>query len=77
MNNILKRLHQLEDDDLLSLSEAIDVELEHRLDRNDGIPDSARRRALAREHSYRRSVGSAAPPIRAVGLRDIRRHRAA
>jgi predicted Zn-dependent peptidase len=77
MNNILKRLYQLEDDDLLSLSEAIDVELEHRLDRNDGIPDSARRRALAREHSYRRSVGSSAPPIRAVGLRDIRRHRAA
>lgn len=77
MNAILKRLHQLDDDDLLSLSEAIDVEMEHRMERNEGIPDSARRRALARETSYRRCTGASAPPIRAVGLRDIRRNRAA
>ena len=77
MNAILKRLQQLDNDDLLSLSEAIDVEFENRLDRNDGIPDSARRRALAREQSYRHSTGASAPPIRAVGLRDTRRHRAA
>ena len=77
MNAILKRLQQLGDDDLLNLSEAIDVELESRLSRNEGIPDSARRRALARGHSYRHCNGAAAPPIRAIGLRDTRRNRAA
>jgi hypothetical protein len=76
MNAILKRLHQLGDDDLLTLSEAIDAEVEHRLGRSDGIPDSARRRALARDHSYRRCNGAAAPPIRAIGLRDTHRRAA-
>ncbi|MEN6406381.1 MAG: hypothetical protein ABFC77_07915 [Thermoguttaceae bacterium] len=77
MNAILKRLQQLGEDDLLSLSEAIDVELERRQSRFDEVPESARRRALAREHSYRHCNGASAPPIRAVGLRDIRRNRAA
>jgi hypothetical protein len=77
MNAILKRLHQMSDDELLNLSETIDLELESRLERTDVVPESARRRALAREQSYRRSTGSAAPPIRAIGLRDTRRQRAA
>ena len=77
MNAILKRLHQLCDDDLLNLSEAIDVELSLRLERSEAVPESARRRAVARGQSYRHSTGSSAPPIRAVGLRDTRRHRAA
>lgn len=77
MNTILKRLHQLGEDDLLSLSEAIDVELEQRQGRMDNVPDSARRRAVARGQSYRRCNGASAPPIRAIGLRDIRRNRAA
>ncbi len=77
MNAILKRLHQLGNDELLSLSEAIDIEWEHRSARSEGIPDSARRRALSREQSYRHNTGASAPPIRAVGLRDTRRYRAA
>ena len=77
MNAILKRLHSLGDDDLLNLSEAIDVELEHRLEHTGTIPESARSRAIARGQSYRHSTGASAPPIRAVGLRDTRRHRAA
>ena len=78
MNAILKRLHSLGDDDLLSLSEAIDVELEHRLECTGAIPESARSRAIARGRSYRHNTGAAAPPIRAVGLRDThRRTRAA
>jgi hypothetical protein len=78
MNALLKRLHSLGDDELLSLSEAIDVEFERRLERTDMIPESARSRAIARGQSYRRSTGSAAPPIRAIGLReDVRRKRAA
>jgi hypothetical protein len=77
MNAILKRIPTLCDDDLLCLSEAIDVELDGRLDRTESIPESARRRAVSRNHSYRRSNGAAAPPIRAVGLRDVRRNRAA
>jgi len=77
MNAIMKRLQRLGEDELLGLSEAIDSELERRLERADAVPDSARRRAIARQHSYRRGTGSTAPPIRAVGLRDTRRNRAA
>jgi hypothetical protein len=77
MNAILKQLYHLGDDELLSLSEAIDSELDRRAERDEGIPDSARRRALSREQSYRRNTGASAPPIRAIGLRDTRRHRAA
>lgn len=77
MKPILKRLKQMGDDELLGLSEAIDVELDCRLETIDSIPDSARRRANARQQSYRHSNGSSAPPIRAVGLRETRRPRAA
>ena len=73
MNAILKRLQHLADDELLSLSEEIDLELERRLERSEGVPDSARRRALSRQNSYRHNTGAAAPPIRVVGLRDVRR----
>jgi hypothetical protein len=77
MNAFLKRLQSLDNDELLGISEAIDIELERRLEQADPIPESARRRAIAREKSYRRSTGSAAPPIRAVGLRDTHRRHAA
>jgi hypothetical protein len=77
MNALLKRLHDLDDDDLLGISEAIDIELERRLNETDGTAESARQRAISREQSYRRSTGSAAPPIRAVGLRKARDHRVA
>ena len=76
MNAILKRLHSLQDDDLLNLSEAIDIELARRQGHADAIPESARSRAIARGQSYRHVTGSSAPPRRAVGLRDGR-HRAA
>jgi len=69
MNAFLKRLHRLNDDELLGISEAIDLELERRLSETDGVPESARQRANARGQSYRHSTGSAALPIRAVGLR--------
>lgn len=77
MNSLLRRIQQMGDDELLGLSEAIDFELDRRLETTDPIPDSARRRAHSRQNSYRRATGSAAPPIRAVGLRDVRRPRAA
>jgi hypothetical protein len=77
MNAFLKRLQSLDNDELLGISEAIDIELERRLEQADVFPDSARRRAIARGQSYRHSTGSAAPPIRAVGLRDTRRRHAA
>lgn len=76
MNAILKRLHKLAEDDLMALSEAIDVELESRQDIQ-AIPESARSRAIARGQSYRRTTGAMAPPIRAVGFRDTRPNRAA
>jgi hypothetical protein len=77
MNSILKRLRTLADEELLALSEAIDVELEHRLARVEEVPDSARRRAIEREQSYRRRTGAAAPPIVAVGIGKSRRERRA
>lgn len=77
MKSILKRLKQMGDDELLGLSEAIDIELDCRLEAADSIPDSARRRANSRQQSYRHSTGSSAPPIRMVGLRETRRPRAA
>jgi IS5 family transposase len=75
MDAILSRLHRLSDDELLSLSEAIDMELERRLDRQDDIPDSARRRAIQRQKSYRRSLGSSAIPVKLSGMKDTRRRR--
>ena len=68
MNALLKRLHQLADQDLYGLSEAIDLELQRREELTGEVPDSARRRANEREQSYRRRTGAFAPPIRAVGL---------
>ncbi len=68
MKTILNQLEELADTDLYALSEAIDMEL-HRRDEVVGeVPDSARRRAIERDQSYRRRTGAAAPPVRAVGL---------
>jgi len=77
MNGILKRLKRLGDDELHSLSEAIDMELERRTDIENVIPDSARRRAVQRSQSYRRETGTSAPPVRVTGLRANRRKRRA
>jgi len=77
MNPIIKRLRKLAEDELCSISEAIDIELERRLAGSDNVPDSARRRAIQRERSYRRSTGSTAAPVRLVGMRKIRKHRRA
>ncbi len=68
MNGLLKRLGQLADQELYSLSEAIDLELQRREELTEEVPESARRRANDRRDSYRRRTGAFAPPIRAVGL---------
>ncbi len=77
MQSILKRLRKLADDELLAMSEAIDLELEARLAHTDEAPESARSRAIERQQSYRRRTGSAAPPILAVGLGKTNRDRRA
>jgi hypothetical protein len=77
MSAILDRLRQLSDEELLSLSEAIDAELEYRLARHDDIPDSARRRAVQRQKSYRHSLGSTALPVKIAGMKENRRRRLA
>ena len=68
MNTILRRLQDLADADLYALSEAVDMELSRRDDVAGETLDSARRRAVEREQSYRRRNGAAAPPIRVVGI---------
>ena len=69
MKSLLKRLHRLDDDELQAISEAIDYELERRLQRAERIPESARRRAVQRSQSYRQCNGSSAPPVRVTGMR--------
>jgi len=68
MKTILNQLQILADSDLFALSEAVDIELQRRDDVVTEVPDSARRRAVQRGESYRRSTGAAAPPVRHVGL---------
>ena len=68
MNTILDQLQELADSDLYSLSEAVDVELQRRDDIVGADSDSARRRAQEREESYRRRTGSAATPVRIIGI---------
>ena len=70
MKAILRRLGELAEAELYALIEAIDRELQRRDEvvRDDCESDSARRRFVGREHSYRRRNGSAAPPIRIVGF---------
>ncbi len=70
MNAILNRLRKLSEDELLSVSEAIDTELERRLEKEDDVPDSARRRAIQRQKSYRHSLGSAALPVKVTGMKE-------
>jgi hypothetical protein len=77
MDAVLRRLHRLADDELLEVSQAIDEELERRLEFYDPYPESARKRAVQRTKSYRHSVGSAAPPVKIVGMRPTRRRRLA
>ncbi len=78
MHGIVKKLQNLNQEELLVLSEAIDGELERRQEMNDDVPESARRRAVMRDQSYRRATGSSAPPVRVTGLKkpDKRRHAA-
>jgi len=75
MQAIIKKLLNLNDDELVSLSEAIDQELKCRQERTEEIPESARRRAILRDKSYRRSTGSSAPPVRVTGLKEQRKRR--
>jgi hypothetical protein len=74
MDSFLRRLRELDDTQLLGISRAIDLELERRMQDDDETSESARQRALSRQRSYRRSTGSTAPPIRAVGLRRRDQH---
>jgi hypothetical protein len=75
MKTIIKKLYNLNDEELLSISEAIDQEIERRQERTEEIPESARRRAILRDQSYRRSTGSSAPPVRTTGLKDQSKRR--
>ena len=68
MKMILKLIEVLADADLYALCEAIDVELQRREDAIGEVPDSARRRAVEREQSYRRRNGAGAPPVRITGI---------
>jgi hypothetical protein len=68
MNAILKRIRKLPDHELYSLSDAIDAELDRRAQLSEEDYDSARRRAVERQGSYRRRNGSFAPPVKAAGL---------
>ena len=77
MKSILKNLRKMAEDELLALSEEIELELDRRHGAST-IPLSAKRRAKQRKKSYRRDNGATAPPIMAVGIgKDTKRRRAA
>jgi hypothetical protein len=73
MSTVLKSLRHASVEELSALEEAIYDELDRRLERVDAVADSARRRSVRRKRSYRHDTGSAAPPIRVVGLRSVQR----
>ncbi|OHB66730.1 MAG: hypothetical protein A2V70_08235 [Planctomycetes bacterium RBG_13_63_9] len=77
MNAMIKRLRELGDEELRMVSEAIDRELECRQERRDPISESARRRAVERSQSYRRSTGSSAVPVKFAGTPGRPRRRLA
>jgi hypothetical protein len=68
MKSIINQLQELADTDLYALSEALDLEMQRREDAVGEVPDSARRRAVEREYSYRRRTGAGAPPVRITGI---------
>jgi hypothetical protein len=75
MQSIIAKFRQLDDEDLLILSEAIDIEISRRQEMMEEHSDSARRRAVQRDQGYRSNLGTKAPPIRAVGMKDAGRRR--
>jgi hypothetical protein len=75
MQSIISKLRYLEDEELLMVSEAIDIEIARREERMEEHPESARMRARQREQSYRSNIGSKAPPIRSVGMKDQNQRR--
>jgi hypothetical protein len=75
MQSIISRLRTLNDEQLLHVSEAVDVEIARREARMEEHPESARLRARQRDHSYRSNLGTKAPPVRAVGMKDAGRRR--
>jgi len=77
MTAILNRLQELSDAELLSLSEAIDLELDHRLQRKEDIYDSARSRAVQRQKIYRHTLGSTALPVKLTGMKETQPRRRA
>jgi hypothetical protein len=77
MNTILKRLRELADFELFNISEAIDLEMQRREEAASDTLESARRRAIERQQSYRRRTGAFAPPVKAVGLGRSRKTRRA
>ena len=58
MSEILKHLNGLSEAQLFTLVEAIDREMERRAKSIEDVPDSARRRAVERQQSYRRRMGT-------------------
>ncbi len=68
MKSILSQLQELADADLYALCEAVDLEMQRREDAVGEVPDSARRRAVKREQSYRHRTGAGAPPVRIAGI---------
>ncbi len=68
MKTILSQLQELADADLYALSEAVDMELDHRDEIVGEAPDSGRRRAAEREEGYRRRNGAAVPRDRIISI---------
>ena len=84
LKTILKVLPDLPDGDLYTLCAVVDEELLRRedldaadaADPDDDDDESAQHRIVKRGQSYRRRLGSAAPPVRIIGLSPSKRRAA-
>jgi hypothetical protein len=77
VESLLNQIQELAEADLYVLAEAVELELQGREGIAGEFADSARRRAVEREQSYRRRAGAGAPPIRVVGIGKPGKRRAA
>ena len=69
MNSMFKKLRKLGDDELFSVSEAVDAEIARRQEGEEAVPETARQRANERGQSYRARNGAGAQPALVVGVR--------
>lgn len=71
MKSMLKKLRKLGDDELFSISDAVDAEIARRQETEADVPETARQRANERGQSYRHRTGAGAEAALVVGVQRV------